>query len=230
MKKFILALGALMACSNAFAYYPEGREELLYDNHQEDRWEQRKEYDNKPAYTTKSQEKDYGRPYIGFDYVKTLVEFSEKEDKDVLEDSLDSFAVSIGSRFHKYFGAEIYFQQSADGEKEVNYFLGQKRVNADTKINYKSYGLDMLAYLPATDNFSLLGSVGVGYYDMEAEAELLGVSAKTSEDNLGPRLGIGAQLDLSEHFAIRAMARYSDPDIEDIDNLWEFSFGVRMTF
>ncbi len=227
MKKFILALGALMACSNAFAYYPEGREELLYDNHQEDRWEQRKDHDSKPTYTTKSQEKDYGRPYIGFDYVKTLVEYNNDDldfsFEDVFEDSLDSFAVSLGSRFHKYFGAEIYFQQSADGEKEVNYLY--------TKINYKSYGLDMLVYLPATDNFSLLGSVGVGYYDMEVEAEILGRSGKASVDDLGPRLGIGAQLDLSEHFAVRAMARYSDPGLDDtLDNLWEFSFGVRMTF
>ena len=201
MKKFILALGALMACSNAFA--------------------------DSAVKTTESEK--YMRPYVGLDYVYTSMEWKDDADSFLLSDSLNSFSVSGGIKFNKYIGGELFFQQSGD-ETETAFSGAYYK----TKLNYMAVGLDIIGYLPAGKNFNFLGTVGAGYYKFrlkgyEADNGYV-YSLKESKDKLGYRIGLGMQYDVNENLSLRAVTRYSDPDIDYIDNLWEFSFGVRMTF
>ena len=51
-----------------------------------------------------------------------------------------------------------------------------------------------------------------------------------SDDNVGYRFGAGAQYNITGHWALRGMVRYVVLDSEYIDDMLEFSLGMRYTF
>ena len=56
------------------------------------------------------------KPYVGLDYVYSMVDLAEGD--SYFEDKLNAFAVSAGTRFHKNFGMEAFYQRSEEGEKK----------------------------------------------------------------------------------------------------------------
>ena len=124
----------------------------------------------------------------------------------------------------------------------------------DAKSNMISGGLDVMGYLPLTDAWHLIGTVGAGYYHFETETKILpdagieGVSRniKNHENHLGIRMGLGVQYDINEDVSVRALGRYitwkSDDsyslykymapinfydDMTPVDGIWEISAGVQ---
>jgi opacity protein-like surface antigen len=191
-----------------------------------------RQYQERQAY-----KEDYSvnkvRPYIGFDIGRTYAKLADTDYEDVFEDNVNSISGVVGLKFHKNFGLEAFYQQSDKAKKSVDFGMG----HLNTSWQYKAYGVDFLGYLPVSQDFELLASLGLAQYDIKAKDSVhaYGIDAafseKYSEDSLGYRLGLGLQYNINQHLALRAMAHYIQLDKdEDIKHLTEISLGLRYMF
>ncbi len=172
------------------------------------------------------------KPYMGLDYVYS--DAGMKDNADVVyETKYNSFKFDLGAKLNKNFGLEVFYQQSGEEDKKhaTASILG---ANAEISTEFKAYGVDVIGYLPLTDKLEGLGSVGFAKYDFEAEYNLIGVAKeKQDEDNVGIRLGLGLQYNLTDNVAVNGMARYvkiDDSDSDVVEDITEFSIGARYSF
>ena len=164
---------------------------------------------------------------------------------EVLDDQ-DSLSFVVGARISKYWGLEAFYQQSYDDNNvthvdnttlnNINYHL----MNEYT-TSFKAYGLDVIGYIPFSPYFDMVASLGLAQYKFENKATFASylvdgtqlvdvVSRNFNENKVGWRAGIGAQLNVADGVALRAMYRYVYVDGDVIDNLSEFSLGLRFLF
>lgn len=170
------------------------------------------------------------KPYIGVDYVYSIADIDKDEvlNKTVFEKKYNNIALDFGLKLHQNFGLEAFAQFSDKGEKS-NSFAG---INFKTEINYRAFGLDAIGYLPLSNQFDLLGSVGFAYYDFDEKLTIPAVnySEKESDDHWALRAGIGAQYSINENFAIRGMLHYNRIDMDGLDHIIDLSAGIRYYF
>lgn len=184
------------------------------------------------TYTT-SEDTNQIRPYIGVDVAMSSMDYENIDDGynedygDYMEDSHNSLSLVVGAKFNKYVGIEAFIQQS--GEEDKNYEGGK------TTSDYNAIGVDLIGYMPVNQELELLASLGLAQYNFhvteEYEDSYYEYKEKDSLNTTGIRLGIGAQYNLTEHVALRGMARYvklNDDDI--IKNMVELSLGLRYMF
>lgn len=164
---------------------------------------------------------------------------------DVIDDQ-DSLTFVAGARISKYWGLEAFYQQSYDDNtvthvdyvtlNNINYHL----MNEYT-TSFKAYGLDLIGYVPFSEYFDVVASFGIAQYKFDNQAvfasyEIDGtqlkdvVSRDFNEDKIGWRAGIGAQLNIADGVALRAMYRYVDVGGDVVDHMNEFSMGLRFLF
>ena len=164
---------------------------------------------------------------------------------DVIDDQ-DSLSFVVGARISKYFGLEAFYQQSYDDNtvtqidnatlNNVNYHL----MNEYT-TSFKAYGLDLIGYVPFSEYFDVVASFGIAQYKFDNQATFASynidgtqlidvVSQNFDEDKIGWRAGIGAQVNIADGVALRAMYRYVDVGGDVIDHMNEFSMGLRFLF
>lgn len=178
------------------------------------------------------------RPYIGLDIAAQKMKFGDKDeymkdDEDKFyKDSSKSISGVIGARINQNFGIEAYYQKSSEEEKTFDLGGGEKYKGT---LSFASYGVDFIGHLPIQQEFELLAALGLGQYDFETEDKYTGIGYSDKEskdfDSLGVRLGIGAQYNITDHFALRGMVRYVKMTDDDyIKNLIEASLGVRYMF
>lgn len=155
-------------------------------------------------------------PYIGIDYAynhSTAKGFSPY---------YNVAGLHIGSDYSKYFGTELFFNQSN----------GNKRHTAigDIKTSYRSYGLDLLAYLPVgcSKRFSLIGTTGFGEYIYKTTV----VPKKHhSEHGIGYRFGGGFKYAINKNWGIRIITRYVNFDkFEGYDHAMEYGVSAEYHF
>lgn len=161
------------------------------------------------------------RPYVGLDYAysdaNTKKEYHFKND-------YNSGIVNAGVDMGNYTSLEAFFQQS--GERKSN--VGDQRI----KNKFHAYGLDLYGYLPVpqcNEKFSLLGSLGLANYNMEAKYRA-DVRGKIDKDRVGYRAGIGAQYNFTENWGARVMGRYTYIGSKAMKDLKEVTAGIRYTF
>lgn len=195
------------------------------------------------TYTT-SEDTNQIRPYIGVDVAMSSMDFGDDDvvkdyegGDNYFKDKLNTFSIVGGAKFNKNFGIEVFYQKSGEEENKV----GDGGYGYDiSNIEYSAYGLDFQRYIPIDQEFEILASLGLAQYDFETTeqyymhvnmgAENVG-NGKHDFDSLGVRLGIGAQYNLTEHIALRGMARYTHmTDDEYIKSITEFSLGLRYMF
>ena len=150
--------------------------------------------------------------------------------------------LKLAAKFNKYFGLEGFYQKSGDGKNETMYEDNEEwgEYGEDkTTISYTAIGVDALGYLPVSQELELLASLGLAQYDFESKTSYIGIYGNYYEegseakdfDSLGIRIGIGAQYNITNNFALRAMARYVKMnDDEYVKNLTELSLGLRYMF
>lgn len=166
------------------------------------------------------------KPYVGLDYVYSSVDYKYKGMDKIFEENYNSASLNVGAKFHQYFGAEVFYQKSAEEKKKV--------LNvANTKAKFHSFGIDAIGYLPIKNHeqFEVLGLIGTGKYKYTAKGEIPSyLSVKGSDNGWGLRFGGGLQYNINEQFAVRALAKYSWIDVEDVDGMFDFSVGARYSF
>lgn len=174
------------------------------------------------------------KPYVGLDY-----SYSKASTNDIIveqalvpsklyEDTYNSVVVSVGTKLHQNFGLEAFYQKSGEEKGTQAVFVSGGSPIATDKIetSFDAYGLDAQGYLSVAKGIELIGSLGLAQYDFEMK----GFGKKASDDKIGYRLGAGAQYNFNENFAIRGMARYIILDSDAVDDMTEFTLGLRYTF
>ncbi len=158
-------------------------------------------------------------PYVGLDYVYSRADFKSGAD---LKKDYNSGSVNVGTRLGKYAGLEAYYQLSGSRSTRL-------ADDVKAKSKFHSYGLDIFGYLPlgCEDKVDLLASVGAGNYNIKVKNIPEG---KYDKDHMGYRFGVGAQYNFNEHVSARAMYRYTYLDTKYLDNMNEFTAGLRYTF
>ena len=159
------------------------------------------------------------KPYVGAQYNLTHVNV-----KDAFANiDMHSYSVVVGTDYNKFFGTELFYQNSNKWHK-VDSATGVKQ-----KIDFDAYGLDGYAYLPLGCDrvFSLFATAGIANYDFD----LANNAAKGSDNGLGYRLGAGAQYNITNNIAVRALGRYIWADkLDEMDHMAEFSMGLKYSF
>ena len=163
-----------------------------------------------------------------------------------LKDKFTTGTAVFGTKLNPYFGLEAFYQFETHGKKsdyqKIQYTDGQATDSYDRNLAYHAVGLDLQGYLPFNQEIELLASLGLGeYYFTTSTYETFKYSGSFYEiylnnshqkyDTLGIRMGIGAQYNITQHFALRGIVRYvkmTDDDI--VKNLIEASLGLRYMF
>lgn len=228
MKKVLTSLVGVMsviAVANAEPYVGIN---LIYDNIQLD-----KSFGNLITY-------NFGE-FLGSSY----------ETKDLF--ATDSFGASVnaGYQFNDYLGMEVYFQYNLESETDVSISGHELLPDGkiwDSKSNFMSGGLDIMGYLPLNSchSFSLIGTIGGGYYRFETKINTLFSEdeIKEHENHLALRMGAGFQYNFNESVSIRALGRYiawkhdksyslddlSLDDLTPVNGMWEGSIGFQYKF
>ena len=259
MRKLLILAGifTVLAYNNAQARYYE---ENGYYYEEKPRYERQVRYREEPKYTNTRQEpvryrrlsreeaREYEerqltntssstiRPYVGVDITTTKMKFSSVKDeygdsfnyKEVLPTSYTAYSLNAGAKFNQNFGIEAFIQQSSEETKTDDW-------DDKEKIQFNAIGIDLIGYLPVSQELELLASLGLAQYNFNEkstyEDEYYIYTDKDNLNTMGYRFGIGAQYNINEHIALRAMARYikfSDDDI--IKNMTELSLGLRYMF
>ncbi len=151
-------------------------------------------------------------PYAGAEYNYSLLAGQSL--------NFNSGKVFVGSQYNENFGVEAFYQKSTEDTKANR-----------AKVSYEAYGLDLMGYLPlgCDQVVSLVGTAGLAYYDFQAKAK--GVRTE-NEGMWGYRLGAGAEYNVDENVAVRALARWVklDERIDSANDMWEYSIGARYNF
>lgn len=163
------------------------------------------------------------QPSVGVDVVYNKADL-DTGFKKIAEDQYSSFNITLGNKFNRFVGMDLFYQQSLT---EKGPLVTNQIDTGRLKTGFKAYGLDMTGYMPLSQSWTALVTVGAGHYNIKSK--LFGVSEK--ENGTGLRIGLGAQYQISEHIAIRALIRHVKlHSIDAVNGLNEASIGARYTF
>ncbi len=155
-------------------------------------------------------------PYVGAQYQYSYAKVMHKRPE------YHSVGVYIGSDYSKYFGTEVFYNQS--GGRAKNY-AGNK-----FRSSFRAYGLDMFVYLPmgCEQRFSLLGTAGVGEYVFKLKP----ANRKHHHENAKAyRFGGGFKYAINNHWQARFVARYVDFDkVNKVKQSMEYALSAEYHF
>ena len=155
------------------------------------------------------------RPYVGVQYNYTEVDAEE------VKPDMNSYSIVIGTEYNRYFSTEVFYQNSDKSNDKID--------GIKIKSDFAAYGLDAYAYLPLGCDrvWSVFATAGIANYDSDTTS----VNGKSEDNGLGYRIGAGIQYSITNDLAVRAIARHIWADkLEDVDDMKEFSLGVKYAF
>ncbi len=156
------------------------------------------------------------RPYVGTDYV-----YGDVSAKG-FSPQYSSANVRIGSEYGEFLSTELFASQSASRKNRPQ--------GIKLKSSLRSYGLDLLAYLPlgCEKRFSLVATTGIGEY---VAKEKLYPLKHHNEHGYGYRFGGGIKYAWNQNWHSRILARYVNFDhLHGFDHAVEYSAGVEFHF
>ena len=161
------------------------------------------------------------KPYIGLDYNYTDAD----TDADYKSQKYNSLSVNVGTEYNQYFGTEVFYQYSDEDKKQVYDF--------DAKTSFQAYGLDLMGYLPlgCEQEYSLIGTVGIGEYTFDKKFNGIDSPRDYDDHGIGYRFGGGLQYRIDDKFSVRGLVRYVNLNgVDNFDDMWEYTAGVRYNF
>ena len=165
---------------------------------------------------------------------------------DSIIDDQDNLSFVLGARVSKYWGLEAFYETTYKDNNttqidnntinNVDYYMMN-----DYLTSYRAFGVDFIGYIPLSSFFDILGSLGVAQYKFENSTrfsiynidgtQVVDVIGQNfDEDKIGWRIAAGAQMNIAEGVALRAMYRYISLGGDLVDDMKEFSIGVRFLF
>ena len=159
------------------------------------------------------------QPYVGGDYIYS---WADVKPEKYIEDNYHSLSISAGVMTSSVVGIELSYQLSEQNKKTTS--AGQ------TKFEYKALALDGAYYMSLNDNIQGIGTLGLGYYDINAKVKSGGVLDHDDDEHFGLRFGAGLQYSIDSNWAVRMMARYHYIDAKRLHHITDITAGVRYYF
>ena len=161
------------------------------------------------------------KPYVGLDYNYSSYGMDNYV-RDYLEDDYNSLSFVAGAKLMENFGLEAFYQRS----------LNEKNTDADGdkwSSRIENYGVDALGYLPlgCDKEVELIAGLGLGQYKMTYR---LAGDGADKEEALGIRANVGAQYNIDENWSVRGMYRHVYLQKSVMNDINEFSAGIRYNF
>ena len=159
------------------------------------------------------------KPYVGLDYSYT------DADADHQSPKYNSLSVNVGTEYNQYFGTEVFYQYSDDDKKHVN--------GIENQTSFQAYGLDLMGYVPlgCEQVYSLVGTMGIGEYTFDKNYSGFYAPKDSRDHGIGYRFGGGLQYKIDDKLSVRGLVRYVNlNDVEDFNDMWEYTAGIRYTF
>ena len=155
------------------------------------------------------------RPYVGATYAFA----SARADK--AKPNYNIGGIYIGSEYGKYFSTEVFYNQSTYDNNYIN--------NLRTRTSYRSYGLDLMAYLPLDcyNRFDFVATAGAEY----VFAKKIKGEKHHNDSGLGYRFGGGLKYNFNADWQAKALARYVKfNNVSDFDHQIEYSLNIEYHF
>lgn len=164
------------------------------------------------------------KPYVGLDYNYSSYGM-DFPNNHIIEDDYNSLSLSAGAKLMDNFGLEAFYQLS-DSEKNTHP-LGLK-----ASSHFQAYGIDALGYLPlgCDQKVELIAGLGLGEYKMDYRAKDSEGTEDSKERALGIRANLGAQYNIDQNWSVRGMYRHVYLQKSTLNDINEFSAGVRYSF
>jgi opacity protein-like surface antigen len=159
------------------------------------------------------------KPNVGLDYGFTKANLDSSLDS-VIADTFNSIGVTAGARVHKNIGFEASYSKSAEESKTTS--------STQSKTKLSSIGVDAMFYAPLNQNTEVFTTAGIAKYKFD----LKGPGGSISDDDIAPRLGIGAKYSLNNKLSLQSSLRHSFINIgnDEVDGLQELKIGLRYQF
>ncbi|MBR2299231.1 MAG: porin family protein [Alphaproteobacteria bacterium] len=154
-------------------------------------------------------------PYLGIDGIYNRAKMKQ------LKPEYFGVNFNIGTTYNRYFGTEIFYQQTGHSTKHL--FSDEK-----LKTSYRAYGLDLNGYLPLSPSFDLTAGIGIATYVLSQKATHI---SHSSDEGYGYRFSGGLLYHFNKNCSLRAVARYVSLDhISNAHHIAEYVLGLRYNF
>ena len=125
-------------------------------------------------------------------------------DKNGFGGSDTAFKIGSGFKVTDTSGIEIYWAKYGKPTRTVNISaLG----NTEVTTELFSLAFEYVRYIPVADSFDLLGRAGFAFWKSDVSIPGAGTF---DDDGVGMVVGVGANVDISEDWALRAEWEYSE--------------------
>ena len=168
------------------------------------------------------------RPYIGIDAGLNIADFTTDTD---LDNNFYSATINGGLLIGNNFGIGLFFTHSSTNNLEY-----QREFTASNhELYYLSYGFDVFGYYDLTRELEFFTSFGVGHYQFYNKNTYISpsneLSDTTSLKDTNTRIGIGIMYKFpGNHISALLQYQYVPLGNTWLNNMNEFSFGIRYTF
>lgn len=198
-------------------------------------------------------------PYLGIDYKYQNME-GKGDWEDILPNNYHNFGAHFGIKFPENFGLEVGYAKSLKESSEKTFSVGDtvfgttltagQSATLKSKVTLKNYYIDINGYWKMSNNFDLLGTLGIGRGKAKIQdngSSGTPTSLITEMQNVDghhrfvPRVGIGAEYKFKS-LAFRGRflwegtqnfrAKNVSPNVPKkyADNSYSFSLGVSYLF
>jgi OmpA-OmpF porin, OOP family len=159
-----------------------------------------------------------------------------------LDDSDTGFGLTGGYQLNDHFAVEFGYVDLGDVDYRalVTVTDGEEQAEADVRLTSSAQGpaLSALGILPIGERFSVFGRVGLSLMNADGTARITlgGVTQRLSQSSQksDPLFGVGIDLGLTRHFALRlAWDRYLDVGTDDVTGDVDtdlITLGLRVSF
>lgn len=171
------------------------------------------------------------KPYVGAELGALSLDYSNNSSVDLSSfyaDKLTTASAYVGAELNDRLAIELGYINSS--EKSKNFNNGTNNFSSDVKLT--GFYADVIGKQPLTDSVKALASVGITHLkgDITLSNTDTGVSVSGDETETSFRFGLGGEYQATDSIDIRAMVRYMDTGIDDIDSAIQYAVGVNYKF
>lgn len=170
--------------------------------------------------------------YVGGSIGDGTIETSERFDEGSFNFEESDFAYKVfgGYMFSEYLGVELSYFDLGSPSQNFGFDGGETSgtVSVDLKAEVTGFAAQGIAAYPFGP-FEVFGKLGLLQYDAEVEAKERGTGTRLTIDDsdVGLAYGIGGKYNIN-NFALRA--EYEILDVDDIEDVYVWTFGAELSF